>query len=153
MTQMQAVMNSEELAELNRNVAEQNARLRNENSKIPQQVMGRDEFLKLLITQLAHQDPTAPVEDREFIAQMAQFSSLEQMTNMASDFAKLARLVQSSEAASALGRSVEIQDGENVIQGSVQAVSREEDPKVLVQGFYYNWDQVTKVYYEGDHNL
>ena len=153
MTQIQASMNSEDLMELNRSVAEHNTRIRNEQQRIPQQTMGRDDFLKLLLAQLANQDPTSPVEDKEFIAQMAQFSSLEQMTNMASDFARLARMVQSSEAASALGRSVEIIDGNRIIQGSVQAVSREESPKVLVQGFYYNWDQVTKVYYEGDHNL
>ena len=151
--QIQSIMNSEDLAELNRNSAELNAKLRNEYQRVPQQAMGRDDFLKLLLTQLANQDPTSPVEDREFIAQMAQFSSLEQITNMASDFARLARMVQSSEAASALGRSVEIFDGDKVIQGAVQAVSREESPKVLVQGFYYNWDQVTKVFYEGDNSL
>ncbi|WP_107923078.1 flagellar hook assembly protein FlgD [Lysinibacillus parviboronicapiens] len=44
--------------------------------------LGKDAFLQLLITQLANQDPTNPMDDREFIAQMAQFSSLEQMQNM-----------------------------------------------------------------------
>ena len=151
--QIQPTMNHEDLAELNRNVAEHNAKIKNEYQRVPQQNMGKDEFLTLLLAQLANQDPTAPVEDREFIAQMAQFSSLEQMTNMASDFARLTRMVQSSEAASVLGRSVEILDGDRVVQGSVQAVSREETPKVLVQGIYYNWDQVTKVFNEGDNNL
>lgn len=46
--------------------------------------LGKDDFLQLLITQLTHQDPTAPVKDQAFIAQMAQFSSLEQMKNMSS---------------------------------------------------------------------
>jgi flagellar basal-body rod modification protein FlgD len=44
--------------------------------------MGRDAFLRLLTTQLAHQDPTAPQDNGEFIAQLAQFSSLEQLTQI-----------------------------------------------------------------------
>jgi flagellar basal-body rod modification protein FlgD len=44
--------------------------------------LGKDAFLQILITQLQNQDPTSPMDDREFIAQMAQFSSLEQMQNM-----------------------------------------------------------------------
>ena len=44
--------------------------------------LGKDAFLQLLITQLQNQDPTNPMDDRDFIAQMAQFSSLEQMQNM-----------------------------------------------------------------------
>ena len=46
--------------------------------------LGKDEFMKILITQLTHQDPTEPMKDTEFIAQMAQFSTLEQITNMTS---------------------------------------------------------------------
>ena len=44
--------------------------------------LGRDAFLQLLTTQLAHQDPMQPQGDTEFIAQLAQFSSLEQLTQM-----------------------------------------------------------------------
>lgn len=45
-------------------------------------MLGKDAFLKLLVTQLRYQDPLSPMDDREFVAQMAQFSTLEQMQNM-----------------------------------------------------------------------
>ena len=46
------------------------------------QALGKDEFLQLLVTQMTHQDPLEPMDDTEFIAELAQFSSLEQMQNM-----------------------------------------------------------------------
>ena len=51
--------------------------------------LGKDEFLKILIVQLQNQDPLRPMEDKDFIAQMAQFSTLEQMQNMGKDFESL----------------------------------------------------------------
>ena len=114
----------------------------------PQQSLGKDDFLKLLITQLTYQDPTAPMDDKQFIAQMAQFSTLEQMTSMAADFSRLTSMISGSEAASALGRSVELLDGDRVIQGAITAVTRDEMPQVMVNGVYYNWDQVRKVFEE-----
>jgi flagellar hook assembly protein FlgD len=51
--------------------------------------LGQDAFLKLLITQLQHQDPLNPLEDKEFIAQLAQFSSLEKLTDMAGSLGRI----------------------------------------------------------------
>jgi flagellar basal-body rod modification protein FlgD len=114
----------------------------------PQQELGKDDFLKLLITQLSYQDPTAPMEDKEFIAQMAQFSTLEQMTSMAADFSKLTSMITGTEAAQSLGKNVELVEGDRVVQGTVKAVTRGEIPLVLVNGAYYNWDLVQKVFEE-----
>ncbi|MDR1306016.1 MAG: flagellar hook assembly protein FlgD [Treponema sp.] len=143
---MQSVLSSQEKLELNRMVDEYNKTL-NQGRK-PQQSLGRDDFLKILITQLSYQDPTAPMEDKEFIAQMAQFSSLEQMTSMAGDFAKLTQMLMAGEATSALGKSVEITDGERVVQGRVNAVSRGQVPEILVNGEKYPWEKVTRVFEE-----
>ena len=114
----------------------------------PTQNLGKDDFLKILITQLSYQDPTNPMQDKEFIAQMAQFSTLEQMTGMAKDFARLTSIISGSEAASSLGKSVEIIEGERAVQGMVAAVTRGDNPQVLVNGIFYNWDQVSKVFME-----
>jgi flagellar basal-body rod modification protein FlgD len=113
-----------------------------------QQNLGKDDFLKILITQLSYQDPTAPMEDKEFIAQMAQFSTLEQMTGMAANFNKLTAMLTGTEASAALGKSVEITDGDRVTQGVVKAITRGDNPMVLVNGAYYDWSQVHKVFEE-----
>ncbi|MHB9291628.1 putative flagellar basal-body rod modification protein FlgD [Hollandina sp. SP2] len=144
--ELQAILSSQEQAELAQWVKEHNSKLN--QGKNPQQNLGKDDFLKILITQLSYQDPTAPMEDKEFIAQMAQFSTLDQMTSMATDFSRLAALVAGSEATSALGKSVEIAAGDTVIQGTVKAVTRGDSPEVLVQGSYYSWNQVKKVFEE-----
>jgi flagellar basal-body rod modification protein FlgD len=107
--------------------------------------LGKNDFLKLLITQLSHQDPTKPMKDKEFIAQMAQFSTLEQMTNMSEEFSKLRSLVSSSQAYNLLGKSVEIVDGDTTVQGTVEEVVGQEFPQVLVNGKYYDYQHVEKV--------
>ncbi|MCL2066141.1 MAG: flagellar hook assembly protein FlgD [Treponema sp.] len=139
-------MSAEERVQLDQFVHDFNRDLN--PTRQPSQNLGKDDFLKILITQLSYQDPMAPMEDKEFIAQMAQFSTLEQMTSMAKDFAKLTSMITGSEATSALGKNVELAEGERTIQGSVQAVSRGEVPQVLVNGSYYDWDQVVKVFSE-----
>lgn len=71
--------------------------------------LDKDDFLQLLVTQLEHQDPLNPLDDKEFIAQLAQFSSLEQMQNIASSLDTLNKTVSNQDALSAanyLGKSV-----------------------------------------------
>jgi flagellar basal-body rod modification protein FlgD len=58
--------------------------------------LGKDEFLKILTTQLANQDPTAPMDSNAFVAQLAQFSTLEQMQNSNDTLTQMLALQQSS---------------------------------------------------------
>ena len=139
-------LDAEEQVKLNKFVNDFNNKV--SQGRKPQQSLGKDDFLKLLIKQLEYQDPTSPMDDKEFIAQMAQFSTLEQMTSMSADFAKLTAMITGTEASQALGRSIELTDGENVVQGTVKAVTRDEVPQILVNGTYYNWNQVRKVFEE-----
>jgi flagellar basal-body rod modification protein FlgD len=52
-------------------------------------VLGKDQFLKILITQLQNQDPMEPMQDKEFIAQMAQFTSVEQLMNISTQLTSM----------------------------------------------------------------
>jgi flagellar basal-body rod modification protein FlgD len=68
--------------------------------------LGKDAFLKLLTTQLQHQDPLNPMDDSQFMGQMAQFSTLEQVTNMANANTAMADNLAFSKSVSLIGRTV-----------------------------------------------
>jgi flagellar basal-body rod modification protein FlgD len=138
-------ISAEDLASLTARVEAYNRSLA--PGRVPQADLGKDDFLKLLITQLSHQDPTQPLEDREFVAQMAQFSTLEQMTNMTGELSKLLGLLARSQAVNLLGKTVEIAvtDGQANISGRVEAISGDQYPQVLVGGRYYDVSQVLSV--------
>ena len=108
--------------------------------------IGKNEFLKVFLDPLLKQNPTRPIENTAFISQKAQFSSLEQMTNMSTEFAKLANMLNSNEAVSLLGKNVTISTGDTSVNGVVEAVTRGEDPQVEVNGMLYSMDQIKSVY-------
>lgn len=73
--------------------------------------LGQDAFLQLLVTQLSNQDPLSPEENGDFIAQLAQFSSVEGITNLnesVSDMAGSLKSSQALQASSLVGRSVRL---------------------------------------------
>jgi flagellar basal-body rod modification protein FlgD len=107
--------------------------------------LDKNDFLKILITQLSHQDPTQPMDDKAFIAQMAQFSSLEQMTNMSEGLSKVAALIGRSQALGLLGNAVDISNGGETVSGIVDAVTGGDFPQILVNGQYYDYSQVQKI--------
>src|SRR5512146_3329236 len=90
-------------------------------SATPRNTLGKDDFLKLLTAQLSNQDPLQPVDNQAFIAQLAQFSSLEQLQGVSSRLDSLLLATASSnqlEAASLVGKTVSYHaDGVDVVQG------------------------------------
>ncbi len=75
--------------EVSNTAASRSSGAQNNIPKKKNDVLGKDDFLKLLVTQLQMQDPMEPLKDKEFIAQMAQFSTLEQLKNIAGGFEEL----------------------------------------------------------------
>ena len=68
--------------------------------------LGKDDFLKLLVAQLQHQDPMSPMQDSDFMGQMASFSTLEQITNMAAANETIAQNLTANGAIGLIGRTV-----------------------------------------------
>ena len=118
-----------------------------DTSRVPIQTLGQNDFLKLLVTQMTSQDPLNPQKDTDFIAQMAQFSSLEQSKTMASDVSTLRAQQNFSQAYSLLGQTVSLQVDKNATaQGIVQAVQVDAGtPKLLVNGRSYDLSQLLTV--------
>jgi flagellar basal-body rod modification protein FlgD len=81
--------------------------------------LGKDDFLKLFVTQLQHQDPMNPMQDSDFMGQMASFSSLEQITNLAAANEKIAASLTSNSAVGLLGRTVTYTDESDQIHTGV----------------------------------
>lgn len=141
--ELSTAMGATEQSEVQNRVGEINAELREQRNVSNE--LGRDDFLRILITQLRHQDPTDPMDDKEFVAQMAQFSSLEQMTNLASDFTELAGVLRAGQAENVLGRTVQLSVADESVRGRVEAVTRGEHPQVRVDGQYYDYNDITSV--------
>jgi flagellar basal-body rod modification protein FlgD len=116
-------------------------------SRVPQKVLGRDDFMKLLAVQFQMQDPMKPMEDTAFIAQTAQFSALEQSKAMADEIGQLRSDQQRAVANSYLGHrvTVELADG-TTASGDVTAVDNAgANPRLVVNGESHAISSVLRV--------
>ncbi|MFL2912946.1 MAG: flagellar hook capping FlgD N-terminal domain-containing protein [Opitutales bacterium] len=109
--------------------------------------MQMDDFLQLLTSQISNQDPLEPMKDTEFISQMANIASLEQMQQFSKGFEMFASSHKDMVAQAYLGRAVEIKSGSEELSGIVNAVERSEDGKisVLVNNKAYDPNEIVKV--------
>ncbi len=95
-----------------------------ETSNVGNADVSKDAFLQLFVTQLQNQDPMSPLEGHEFIAQLAQFSSLEQLTSLNSSFEDNLKFQQLTEGSKFIGKKATFFDsasgglGEGIIQGA-----------------------------------
>jgi flagellar basal-body rod modification protein FlgD len=138
-------LSSREMLDVNRAVDSFNKTLNEGRGAKPNAALDKNDFLKILITQLSHQDPTQPMQDKEFIAQMAQFSSLEQITNMSEGLSRVANILAKSQAVGLLGNLVDIGEGDGTVTGLVEEVTGGDFPQILVNGRYYDFSQVQKI--------
>ena len=138
-------LSPQDMARVSQEVDSYNKTLNEGRGSKPSATLDKNDFLKILMTQLTHQDPTQPMDDKEFIAQMAQFSSLEQITNMNDNLSKVAGLISKSQAVGLLGNAVDVASGGQVVSGVVDAVTGGDFPQILVNGQYYDYSQVQKI--------
>ena len=93
------------------------------STKKADQVLGKDDFLKLMVAQMKNQDPMSPADDKDNIAQMAQFSSLEQITNLATATQRLADSMQTTQTLGLIGHTVSYKAADGTLtSGMVSSV-------------------------------
>lgn len=103
--------------------------------------LGKDAFLQLLVTQLKNQDPLAPQDNSSYIAELAQFSSLEQMTNVVKNLEDLGKVVNNidtsvlvGQLSSMIGKKIDWVNTINEADAEGNPVSREESMTGIVTG-------------------
>ncbi|MCM3063609.1 flagellar hook assembly protein FlgD [Bacillus altitudinis] len=102
--------------------------------------LGRDQFLKILLTQLQNQDPTNPIDDREFVTQLATFSSLEQQMNMNESITQMNQIMSTFVAhqdpfttyVGWIGKEVSGKQDDKEISGTVKSVKNIDNEYLLI---------------------
>lgn len=80
-------------------------------------------LLKIILTQLTYQDPLKPVDNFEFVSQLAQFSQLQQSQTLNDQITELLAAQSANQATSLLGRTVDFATNAQTISGIVQSIS------------------------------
>lgn len=117
-------------------------------TRTAKKTLGQEDFLKLLATQFQLQDPMKPMEDTAFIAQMAQFSALEQSSTMVKDIALLRADQSLLTANSYIGRNVTVEDDAGKpVTGLVTALDNDptEGVTLTIDGKSYPLDSVRRI--------
>jgi flagellar basal-body rod modification protein FlgD len=116
-------------------------------SRLPTQTLTQDDFLKLIVAQMSSQDPMKPVDDTQFVAQMAQFSTLQATTSMQQNIAQMSSQQSFLQANGLIGRNVSLLDSQGaLINGTVGSVLMTSGtPQIVVNGQPYNLSTLLSV--------
>lgn len=102
--------------------------------------------MKLLMVEMANQDPLKPMDNTEYVAQMAQFTSLNQTQSLVSEMGYMRSDIQLQAATNLIGKNVTITTGDGPITGVPSAVSADSKAVyVTINGVNYPYSSVTKV--------
>ncbi|QGW82253.1 flagellar hook assembly protein FlgD [Variovorax paradoxus] len=93
--------------------------------------MGMEDFLKILLTQLTYQDPLKPMDNQQFMAQMAQFTSLEQTQQLNTKIATLISNQAALQSVGLIGKTVDVATSTGSVTGTVSALSLSGDSPLL----------------------
>jgi len=93
--------------------------------------LGMQDFLKILLTQLTYQDPLKPMDNQEFMAQMAQFTNLQQTQQLNDKIGTLITNQAALQSVGLIGRTVDLTSGGGTLTGTVKALSLSGDARVL----------------------
>lgn len=104
--------------------------------------MGKNEFLKILAAELQHQDPTNPASNTEFVAQLAQFSSLEQLQTIASSISSMSVM----QSAGLIGKTAVVEANGTSITGKVESILIQDSvPYAVINGNYIPVSSITQI--------
>ncbi len=99
------------------------AQIGSDTQQLQRAGLGQEDFLKILLTQLTYQDPLKPMDNQEFIAQFAQFASLDQTRQSTENLDALLLMQMADQGIGLLGRSVEVRTETGVVVGEVTSVA------------------------------
>ena len=96
--------------------------------------LGFEDLLRIVLTQLTYQDPLKPIENFEFVSQLAQFSQIQQGQTMSDRLLSILQAEATGQATGILGRTVDIPAGVNVVTGKVRSVSFQSgEPRLTIE--------------------
>lgn len=129
--ELPTTISDQERRVLDQGINTYNTQLKEDQKIVSKNSLGEADFLTLLVTQLKTQDPTKPMDDKAFIGQMAQFTSLKQMSSVADNLTNFTKEFDFTKSVSLVGKDVSwVDQTGNTQKGQVDSV-------IIKEGYSY----------------